>query len=49
MTTIYLSSTYADLKKHRTAVFNALRRSGYRVIAMEEYVARDDRPLEACQ
>ena len=48
MTTIYLSSTYDDLKEHRTAVFNALRQSGYQVIAMEDYVARDDRPLEAC-
>ncbi len=48
MTTIYLSSTYEDLKKHRQAVFDALRQSGYRVIAMEDYVAKDDRPLETC-
>jgi hypothetical protein len=48
MTTIYLSSTYEDLKAHRTAVFNALRQTGYQVIAMEDYVARDDRPLQAC-
>ena len=48
MTTIYLSSTYEDLKEHRMAVFNALRQSGYQVIAMEDYVARDDRPLAAC-
>ena len=48
MTTIYLSSTYQDLKEYRAAVFDALRQSGYKVIAMEEYVARDDRPLKVC-
>ena len=48
MTTIYLSSTYEDLKEHRLAVFDALRKSGYEVIAMEEYVATDSRPLEEC-
>jgi hypothetical protein len=48
MTTIYLSSTYQDLSDQRQAVFEALRRSGYEVIAMEDYVARDDRPLKAC-
>ncbi len=48
MTTIYLSSSYEDLKDYRRVVFEALRRSGYNVIAMEEYVARDDRPVYAC-
>ncbi|MCP3868422.1 MAG: DUF4062 domain-containing protein [Gammaproteobacteria bacterium] len=48
MTTIYLSSTFEDLKEQRSAVFEALRKSGYQVIAMEDYVARDDRPLKAC-
>jgi hypothetical protein len=48
MTTIYLSSTYTDLKEYRKTVFDALRKSGYRVIAMEDNVARDDRPLRAC-
>jgi hypothetical protein len=38
---IYLSSTYEDLKDHRRTVFDALRQSGYKVIAMEDYVARD--------
>jgi hypothetical protein len=45
---IYLSSTYEDLKDHRRTVFDALRQSGYEVIAMEDYVSRDDRPLNAC-
>ncbi|MFM8441897.1 MAG: DUF4062 domain-containing protein [Methylococcus sp.] len=48
MITIYLSSTYEDLKDHRKAVFDALRKAGHHVIAMEDYVARDDRPLKAC-
>jgi formylglycine-generating enzyme required for sulfatase activity len=48
MTTIYLSSTYQDLKAYRAAVFNALRQSGHQVIAMEDYVARDERPVKAC-
>ena len=38
MTTIYLSSTYEDLKEHRRIVFMALRKAGYQVIAMEDYV-----------
>jgi hypothetical protein len=45
---IYLSSTYEDLKDHRRTVFDALRQSGYQVIAMEVYVARDERPVNAC-
>ena len=48
MTTIYLSSTYQDLIEYRRAVVDALRKSGYEVIAMEDYVATDKRPLEAC-
>jgi hypothetical protein len=47
-TTIYLSSTYEDLKDYRKAVFEALRKSGYRVFAMEDYVATDKRPVEKC-
>jgi hypothetical protein len=48
MTTIYLSSTYQDLIEYRRAVVDALRKSGYDVIAMENYVATDNRPLEEC-
>lgn len=48
MTTIYLSSTYQDLIEYRRAVYDALRKSGYEVIAMEDYVATDSRPLEEC-
>jgi hypothetical protein len=45
MKTIYLSSTYEDLKDYRQAVLNALRKSGYSVIAMEDYDATDRRLL----
>jgi len=48
MTTIYLSSTYDDLKDYRAAVFEALRKAGYEVLAMEDYVATDRRPVEKC-
>ena len=48
MATIYLSSTYEDLKNYRGVVFEALRKSGYHVIAMEDYVATDQRPVEKC-
>jgi hypothetical protein len=48
MPTIYLSSTYEDLAGHRQVVYQALRKSGYEVIAMEDYVATDRRPLDKC-
>jgi hypothetical protein len=48
MTTIYLSSTYEDLKDYRRVVYDALRQSGYQVIAMEDYVAMDQRPVDKC-
>ena len=48
MMKIYLSSTYEDLKDHRRVVFDALRKSGYQVIAMEDYVATDTRPVDKC-
>jgi hypothetical protein len=46
--TIYLSSTYDDFKDYRLAVFEALRKSGYQVIAMEDYVATDQRRQGIC-
>jgi tetratricopeptide (TPR) repeat protein len=45
---IYLSSTYLDLKEHRKAVDDALRRLRHQVIGMEDYVASDERPVEMC-
>ena len=48
MPKIYLSSTFVDLKAHREAVYRQLRRMQHDVIAMEDYVARDDRPAAQC-
>lgn len=48
MTRIYVSSTYTDLRTHRERVYKALRSMRYDVIAMEDYVATDKRPLIKC-
>ena len=48
MAKIYLSSTYTDLKKYRERVYLTLRQMRYDVIAMEDYVATDQRPLDKC-
>jgi tetratricopeptide (TPR) repeat protein len=45
---IYVSSTYSDLTQHREQVYRALRELGHDVIAMEDYVATDQRPLAKC-
>lgn len=46
--TIYLSSPYEDLIDYRRAVYQALRRAGCDVVAMEDYVARDARVIDEC-
>ena len=38
---VYVSSTYSDLVDYRKAVYDALRRLRYDVLAMEDYVATD--------
>lgn len=48
MSTIYLSSTYEDLKDHRAAVAQVLRRAGHTIIGMEDYAAYDERPRDKC-
>jgi hypothetical protein len=48
MATIYLSSTFVDLQECRQRVYRALARLRHTVRAMEDYVARDDRPIDAC-
>ncbi len=48
MTKIYISSTFSDLKECREAVYKALRALRHDVIAMEDYVASDQRPLDKC-
>lgn len=46
--TIYLSSSYEDLKDHRRPVYDQLRALRHDVVAMEDYVAADARPLDQC-
>ena len=48
MTTIFLSSTFEDLKDFRQAVLEGLRQSEYDVVNMENYVAGAQRPVEKC-
>ena len=48
MARIYLSATYGDLKEHREKAYRALRQLGHDAVAMEDYVATDQRPLAKC-
>ncbi|HEU0077164.1 MAG TPA: DUF4062 domain-containing protein [Longimicrobiaceae bacterium] len=48
MAKFYLSSTYADLQGYRSEVYQTLRRMGHDAVAMEDYVAADERPLARC-
>lgn len=48
MTTVYLSSTFSDLEAHRREVYDVLRQLRHDVRAMEHYVAKDERPVDAC-
>jgi hypothetical protein len=46
MARVFLSSTFRDLKDHREAVYVALRRLGHQSVAMEQWAASDQAPLE---
>lgn len=48
MSTIYVSSTFIDLREHRAALSKAIRRLGHVDVAMEYYVAEDARPVDKC-
>ncbi len=48
MVRIYISSTYNDLKEYREKVYHKLRELRHDVIAMEDYVATDQRPQDKC-
>jgi Domain of unknown function (DUF4062) len=48
MARVYISSTYSDLKEYREKVYRALRQLGHDAVAMEDYVASDQRPLDKC-
>jgi hypothetical protein len=46
---VYLSSTYIDLKDYRESVYRTLCKiEGVQVVAMENYVACDERPVNKC-
>ena len=47
MTRIYISSTYDDLFEYREAAYDALKKLRYDVVAMEDYLAADERPQRA--
>ncbi|NIM13362.1 MAG: DUF4062 domain-containing protein [Candidatus Aminicenantes bacterium] len=48
MARIYISATYEDLELERKAVYEALVDMGHDVVAMEHYIAADERPLIKC-
>lgn len=48
MAKIYISSTFKDLIAEREAAAKAVRRLGHQAIAMEDYVASDERPVDKC-
>src|SRR2546421_6377169 len=48
MARIFISSTYTDLIDCRERVYHVLRQMRHDVIAMEDYVAKDERPLARC-
>ncbi len=48
MARIYISSTFEDLREYREVVYSTLRQLRHDVIAMEDYVATDLRPVEKC-
>ena len=48
MPKIYISSTYEDLKDYRESVYKTLRQMKHDVVAMEDYLASDERPLDKC-
>ena len=45
---IYLSSTFVDLEQHREKIYRGLRALRHDVVAMEDYVAADQRPVDQC-
>lgn len=44
----YISATFKDLQQHRQIAHVVLKRFGYDDVAMEYYVAEDERPLDKC-
>src|SRR5215475_1687008 len=48
MVKIYVSSTFSDLEEYRKKVSTVIRRMGHLDVAMEYYVAEDQRPVDRC-
>ncbi|MDZ7292298.1 MAG: DUF4062 domain-containing protein [candidate division KSB1 bacterium] len=48
MAKVYVSSTYLDLQDYRRQVSSVIRRMGHEDVAMEYYVAEDQRPVDRC-
>jgi energy-coupling factor transporter ATP-binding protein EcfA2 len=48
MARVYVSSTFVDLQECRERVSRLLRQMGHEDVAMEYYVASDQRPVEKC-
>lgn len=48
MNRVYVSSTCSDLLEFRQTVYDVLRKMRYDVIAMEDYLATDERPMDKC-
>jgi formylglycine-generating enzyme required for sulfatase activity len=47
--TAFISSTAQDLVAYRAAAREAAQRAGFRVIGMESFEGRDERPLSVCK
>ncbi len=48
MTTVFVSSTFTDLKDYREAVCNGIRKLGAIDVSMENFGSRDERPKDEC-
>jgi hypothetical protein len=48
MAKVYVSSTFVDLQEHREKIKLVLRRMGHEDVAMEYYVAENQRPVDRC-
>ena len=46
---VFVSSTFIDLKDYRSEIINSIRRLSLNDISMENFGARDERPLIECQ
>jgi len=45
---VFISSTYVDLKEHRKEIWQLLSKYDVNVLGMEQFGARKETPLETC-